>query len=267
MNAATITVFLGTALAMGIITLGFLAYQHSIGMRNLLAPAAFVMIMFPVQYGIGNYWVVMQGQIDFLQLVGRDDAIQKTFLLALSAQFAFALGYMWYRGTTRVAAHEQRPTQPIIPIIITLYVVGYVARLVMIRMGVYSYLLSDLDTFQSQLGLVMALTKIERLCAYALIASLIAAYLNPDRRSYKTLALVLLLSELSINFIGGTKGATLLILLYVGLVAMSASWPGGSRARSHCAGWRWESSPGCSLRRGISHIASASMMVSSKRAT
>lgn len=223
MNAAIVGSFYALSGAMIAVAVWFIWRQHQQGRFNLLAPANMVMISFALQFGISNYPAVVNGEGLFYRLFGQEKLLIRTMVITLGAMILF--GFFYLRSSKvvrrRWAQGQQKWSEwskPKFSVILWLYLVGLAARLLMIRMGVYSYLIMDREVFMQQLPVTMVLGRIERLCNFSLIALAILWCIYPKRYSYKLWLGLIFLTELFFNFLGGTKGLTLINFFYVALV-------------------------------------------------
>lgn len=215
--------FFTLSVAMMVVTFWFLWRQRHYGQTNLLAPASFVMIIFTLQFGISNYAAVLFGENLFYRLAGKENLLFRTMTIALGSMILFGICYLRaFRITLRRWARRLQEGQvwvrPKLSLIILFYLIGLAARLIMIRKGVYSYLIMDRYVFAEQLGSTMILSRLERLCNFSLIALAITWCVFPKERSFRFWLAVVFIIEIFFNFLGGTKGLTLINFFYIAVI-------------------------------------------------
>lgn len=138
-------------------------------------------------------------------------------LLALWSGYYGRLGLVLHRLTVR-PAREQVRARAVVRIEMAggLYVLGLMARLVMLRTGLYGYLKQP-EAYTS-VPYAELLVRLEALCTLGLVLAWLDAYSHPENRRRGLFAGALLVSELFWGFVSGMKIYVLMPLVLVAII-------------------------------------------------
>ncbi len=186
-------------------------------------PAVFLPAIYLLFFGYaGLPYVLDPAQLHpFLQ--GDQKWLTRALLLVLLGVLAFWVGYF---GRIGLALHQltYRPAREWLRsqatirtgVVVGLYLVGLLARLLMLRQGLYGYL-RDSEAYAS-LPYAEFLVRVEGCTDYAVVLAWLDRYSHPHLGSRRFLAPALLVSELLWGFFSGMKLNVILPLLFVAMV-------------------------------------------------
>jgi len=186
-------------------------------------PAVFIAIVYLVFFGLAGLRYVMDPTLlhPFLQADQRWLTLALFFVLlgvgAFWAGYYGRLGPALHRLTLRPAREQARARASIRSgAVVGLYALGLVARLLMLRAGLYGYL-RDPDSYAS-VSYAEFSVRLEAFCGYALVLAWLDSYSHPGHKRRRWFAWGLLVSEMFWGFFSGMKMYVILPLLFVAMI-------------------------------------------------
>lgn len=192
------------------------------GSLDWFEPGVLIPCLFLASFGFAGvrYFVkpdalhpMLQGDLRWLTL-----ALLFTLLgvVAFWAGYYGRLGLVLHRLTVRPAREHARAGASIRSgVAVGLYTLGLLARLVMLRAGLYGYLK---DRGASPVAYADLLARLEAFCSVALVLAWLDSYSHPDDQRRRGLAWGLLFSEMFWGFFSGMKINVILPLVLVSIV-------------------------------------------------
>lgn len=186
-------------------------------------PGVFIAIVYVVFFGLAGLRYVMDPTLlhPFLQADQRWLTLALFFVLlgvvAFWAGYYGRLGPALHRLTLRPAREQARARASIRSgAVVGLYALGLLARLFMLRAGLYGYL-RDPESYAS-VPYAEFFVRLEAFCGYALVLAWLDSYSHPDHKWRRSFAWGLLLSEMFWGFFSGMKMNVILPLLLVAMI-------------------------------------------------
>ena len=186
-------------------------------------PGVFIAIVYLVFFGFAGLRYIFDPTLlhPFLQVNPRWLTLALLFVLlgvlAFWAGYYGRIGLALHRLTVRPAREQVRAHATIRGgLVAALYALGLIARMVMLRAGLYGYL-RDPESYAA-VGYAELFVRLEAFCGYALVLAWLDFYSHPGHRLRRWFAWGLLASEMFWGFFSGMKMHVILPLLFVAII-------------------------------------------------
>ncbi len=200
-----------------------MVYRWLLGQFDWFEPGIFVGLLYLLLFGYAGLRFVADPDALHPFLQTDQSWLARALFFLLLGVGTFWVGYYGRLGLAlhRLTVHPAREwlrSHAVIrrDVVIGLYIIGVLARILMLRQGLYGYL-KDPESIAT-VPYAELLVRLDAFCGYSLILAWLDWYSNPQAPSRRLLALTLLGSEMFWGFFSGMKMNVVLPLLFVAMI-------------------------------------------------